>query len=65
MVPYLKKAGGIICEEEGEANNAAIIGLTLDIPVITGAKGATQILKTGTVVTMDANEGRVYSGMEG
>lgn len=65
MVPYLKKAGGIICEEEGEANNAAIIGLTLDIPVITGTKGATQILKTGTVVTMDANEGRVYSGMEG
>ena len=65
MVPSLKKAGGIICEEEGEANNAAIIGLTLDIPVITGAKGATQILKTGTVVTMDANEGRVYSGMEG
>lgn len=63
MVPYLKKAGGIICEEAGEASNAAIIGLTLDIPVITGAKGATKILKNGTVVTVDAGEGHVYSAM--
>lgn len=63
MVPYLKKAGGIICEEDGNASNAAIIGLTLDIPVITGAKNATRILKNGTVVTVDSGEGRVYSAM--
>jgi len=59
MVPYLKKASGIICEEMGD--NALIIGMALDIPVITGARGATKILKSGTVVTMDASHGHVYN----
>ncbi len=64
MVSMFKKAGGIICEEPGEDNNAAIVGIALDIPVITGAKNATKILKSGTVVTMDASRGIVYSGEE-
>ena len=59
MVPFLKKASGIICEDSGD--NAAIIGMALDIPVITGARGATKILKSGTVVTMDGAHGHVYS----
>lgn len=59
MVPFLKKASGIICEDSGD--NAAIIGMALDIPVITGAMGATKILKSGTVVTMDGAHGHVYS----
>ena len=50
-------------EEGGVTNHAAIVGMTLDIPVITGAKGATSILKTGTIVTMDATRGLVYSGV--
>ncbi|MCX7715178.1 MAG: pyruvate kinase [Clostridia bacterium] len=64
MVPILKKASGIICEEEGASNNAAVVGIALDIPVITGAKNATHILKSGTVLTMDAERGFVYSGVE-
>ncbi len=59
MVSFLKKASGIICEDSGD--NAAIIGMALDIPVITGAMGATKILKSGTVVTMDGAHGHVYS----
>ncbi len=62
-LPLLKRAGGIIVEEEGASSHAAIVGMTLDIPVITGAKGATRILKSGTVITMDANRGLVYSGV--
>ncbi len=62
MVSYLKKAGGIVTEEKGEACYAAIIGMALDIPVITGAANATRILKTGTVITIDAGQGYVYSG---
>lgn len=64
MLPLLKKASGIICEEKGNSNNAAILGMALDIPVITGAEYATKILKTGTTVTMDAARGMVYSGSE-
>ena len=62
MVGYLKKASGIITEEAGATCYAAIIGLALDIPVITGAHGATKILKTGTVITIDAAQGFVYGG---
>lgn len=64
MVGYLKKASGIITEEKGEYCYAAIIGMALDIPVITGASGAVKILKTGTVVTVDAAQGHVYGGAE-
>ena len=62
-LPLLKRASGIIVEEDGSSSHAAIVGMTLDIPVITGAKGATRILKSGTVITMDANRGLVYSGV--
>lgn len=62
-LPILRRVSGIIVEEEGIANHAAIVGMTLDVPVITGAKNATKILKTGTVITMDAARGLVYSGV--
>ena len=39
-----------------------IVGIALDIPVITEAKNATRILKSGTFVTMDSEQGLVYSG---
>ena len=63
ILPLLKKASAIIVEEEGVTSTAAIVGLTLDIPVLTGAVGATSILKSGTTVTIDPNRGLVYSGI--
>ena len=63
LLPIIKKAAGIITEEEGMATHSAIVGMTLDIPVITGAKNALAILKSGTVVTIDGNRGLVYSGV--
>lgn len=64
MVPVLKKASGIVSEEVGEANNAGVLAMALDIPVITGAIGATKTLKSGTTITIDAGNGYVYSGTE-
>ena len=63
LLPLLKKAGGIITEEDGVASHAAIVGMTLEIPVIVGALGATKILKSGTTITMDGRRGLVYSGV--
>lgn len=63
MISVLKRARGIICEESGHDNHAAVLGMALDIPVITGANGATKILKTGTVITMDAKKGHVFGGV--
>ena len=57
----LRQASGIIVESEGHNSHAAIVGLSLDIPVILGATAATKILKSGAVVTLDAEKGIVSS----
>ncbi len=59
LLPVLKKASGIITEQPGINSHAAIVGLSLDIPVIVGAENATQILKSGTVVSLDPSRGIV------
>lgn len=63
LLPLLKRAKAIITEEEGLSSYAAIAGLMLDIPVVTGAAFACDILKTGMTVTIDGDKGIVYSGV--
>ena len=59
IMPILRSAGGIIVEREGESSHAAVVGLSLDIPVIVGAANAAKILKSGTTVHLDAKKGIV------
>jgi len=54
-----KKAAAIITDEGGITSHAAIIARELKIPCIIGAKIATQVLKTGTLVEVDADKGIV------
>lgn len=61
MIEQLKTASAIVCEKDGGNSHAAIVGLSLDIPVILGAKNATQILKSGAVVTVKGEDGAVIS----
>lgn len=62
ILQLMKSASGIVTEVGGLNSHAAIVGLTLDIPVIVGAKNATKILKSSTYVTMDAIRG-IICGM--
>ncbi len=62
ILPALKYASAIVTEEDGDASKAAIVGRALDIPVITNATDATEVLKSGTVVTVDAAKGVVLYG---
>lgn len=62
FVPYLERAAGLIVEEGGLTSHAAVVGLSLGIPVIVGARNATTVLKTGETVTMDTTRGLVYRG---
>lgn len=59
MMEQIRKASGIIVEEQGFDCHAVIAGLSLDIPVLTEAEHATVILKTGAYVTLDAKQGIV------
>jgi len=61
MMPMIKNASALIVEEGGTNNHAATVGLALDIPVIVGAQNATSILKSGCVVTVDAERGIVHN----
>ncbi len=59
MMPELKTALALVTEKEGGNSHGAIVGLTLDIPVIVGADNAVDILKSGAVVSVDAETGAV------
>jgi len=59
FVPVMKKAKAIITDEGGVICHAAIIARELKIPAIVGTKNATQILKDGDLVEVDANHGVV------
>ena len=61
MMPYLRQAAGVITEENGMGSHAAVVGLSLGLPVIVGAVGATRTLKDGMEVSMDCRNGSVQS----
>jgi pyruvate kinase len=58
----LDRAAGVIVEDGGLTSHIAVECISFGTPVIVGAKGATEIIKTGTLITMDTRNGMVYSG---
>lgn len=65
FVDAIRKAAGIVTEEESLTCHAAVIGLRLGVPVIVGVKNATQLIRDGAIVTLDTQRGLVYSGAMG
>lgn len=59
LMPIMKNAGAIITDEGGVTSHAAILSRELKIPCIIGTKIATQVLKDGDLVEVDANKGVV------
>lgn len=64
-VDVIRKAAGVITEDESLTSHAAVIGLRLGIPVIVGVKNATQIIRDGTLLTLDMPRGIIYAGTIG
>ncbi len=62
FVDIIRQASGIITEEDDLTSHAAVIGLRLGIPVIVGFKNATEVIREGAILTLDAKRGIVYSG---
>lgn len=62
IMPALENCLGLITEEGGLTSHAAVVGLSLGIPVIVGVKDATTIIRTGAEITMDAETGIIYKG---
>lgn len=62
MIKALEKASALITEEGGLTSHAAVVGLSLGIPVIVGVEAATTILKENQEITVDATRGIIYDG---
>ena len=62
MVPAIENCKGLITEEGGLTSHAAVVGLSLGIPVIVGVHNATNLIKDGQELTIDAESGVIYHG---
>jgi pyruvate kinase len=60
--PIAIQASALILEEEGLSFIATAFGVHLNLPIIFGARGALEILKTGMSITVDTARGLVYQG---
>src|SRR3989338_6975900 len=63
--PIMKIASAIVTNKGGRTAHAAIVARELGIPAIVGTERGTEIIKTGTDVTVSCAEGevgRVYKG---
>ena len=58
-MPAIRKSGAIITNTGGVLSHAAVISRELKIPCIVGTKIATEVLKDGDLVEVDANKGIV------
>jgi pyruvate kinase len=61
-IDAIRKASGIVTEDDSLTSHAAVIGLRLGVPVIVGVKNATKLIREGAILTMDMERGLVYSG---
>lgn len=62
MMPAIEKCAAIITEEGGLTSHAAVVGISLGIPVIIDMKDAFTKLKDGQEITVDAARGIIYNG---
>ncbi|MFO0039181.1 MAG: pyruvate kinase [Synechococcaceae cyanobacterium] len=58
----IRKATGVIAEEDGRQSHAAVIAERLGIPVIVGVANAVADLREGELVTLELGEGVVHRG---
>ncbi|MFH1879934.1 MAG: pyruvate kinase [Bacillota bacterium] len=59
LLPQIRKSSGLVLEDDDINGHGAIAAMSLNLPVIIGAENATKILKSGLVVTLDAERGVV------
>jgi len=64
-IEAIRRAGGVITEDGSLTGHAATIAQRLGIPVIVGVDGATDAIRDGAIVTLDAPRGAIYSGAVG
>ena len=61
-LPAIEKASALVVENGGLTSHAAVVGISMGIPVVVGAENATDVIKEGETVTVDSRRGSIYRG---
>ncbi|GAW91161.1 pyruvate kinase [Calderihabitans maritimus] len=63
FVPAMERAAAVITGEGGLTSHAAIVGISLQIPVVVGIEDIMEKLEDGSIITVDAPRGLIYRGV--
>ncbi|MBA4601599.1 pyruvate kinase [Thermoactinomyces mirandus] len=63
MAEWFNQAAAVITEEGGLTSHAAVVGVSLGIPIVVGVEDATKLLAAEKEVTVDTDTGHIYSGI--
>jgi pyruvate,water dikinase len=58
--PLFVTAGGLVMELGSRTSHGIIIAREYGIPAVVGVRNATKIIKTGQLITVDGNKGKVH-----
>lgn len=61
-IPAFQRAAAVITETGGITSHAAVVGVSLGIPVIVGVERALELLKDGMYISVYPEVGIIYSG---
>jgi pyruvate kinase len=64
ILRLIKNSAGIVTEENYADSIAAAAGKKINVPVITNAQNATEILKSGTLITINSESGIILQGAD-
>lgn len=59
MVPYIRKAAGLVVESIDSFAHSKTLALALDIPLLANCENATNLLKTGVLATLNPKQGTI------
>ena len=61
-LPAIEKASALVVENGGLTSHAAVVGISMGIPVVVGAENATDAITEGETITVDSRRGSIYRG---
>jgi pyruvate,water dikinase len=61
-LPIMRRAAAVVTDGGGVTCHAAIVSRELGIPAVVGTRTATTTLRDGEIVTVDADQGKVFAG---
>jgi len=61
-LPAIEKSSAVVVENGGLTSHAAVVGISMGIPVIVGATSAIEKISDGELITVDSRRGIVYHG---